>query len=387
MKKVLIVMLSLYNGGAEKSLVNMLNELPADKYEVDILLFRKEGMFLDQVPTWVNVLETPRHLRLLYSPVMKCQEMFPAKVFGTLLSAILERQPNKRKGYRWEHFYSPKIESLKSEYDVAIAYITGEPMFYVGDKVNARKKIVWIHNDFRSEKDSIEYHYKYFKDMEIATISDECARIVEEEFPELNKKVHTIANITSSKITRQRADEFIPKEFIKQGANILSIGRLCDQKGFDLGIIAAAKLKERGIKLKWFVIGDGSLKSKLEKQISELKVEDYFVLLGARENPYPYIKNCDLFVQCSRYEGKSVVLDEAKILGTPIVVTDYPTVKDQIENKKEGYIVSIDPESIADGIEVMVKSEEERRRYTDYLLSHDYGNQNEIEKYMQLIDN
>lgn len=379
-------MMSLYNGGAEKSLVNMLNELPEDRFDVDLLLFKKKGMFLNQVPAWINIVETPENLRKLYAPVKESGNMMLCKLVGTFMARVKESIPNMREGYRWENFYSRKVKPLEKKYDVAIAYTSGEAMFYVGDKVSADKKIVWIHNDFRSAKHPKKYDQKYFKDMELVTISEECARIVEDEFSELHKKVHNIANITSSTVTRQRANEFVPEEYSDKDFKILSIGRLSEQKGFDFAIEAASILKKKGISFKWYIIGDGGLHDSLETMIKEKDVVDCFFLLGPRENPYPYIKNCDLFAQTSRYEGKSVVLDEAKIIGAPILVTNYPTVHDQIEDGKEGHIVDITPQSIADGVEYLITNPSERQKISDYLIGHEYGNQSEIEKYIKVID-
>ena len=144
--------------------------------------------------------------------------------------------------------------------------------------------------------------------------------------------------------------------------------------------------KKNNIKFKWFVLGSGELEAELKAMIKAEGVEDNFILLGTRENPYAYIKNCDLFVQPSRYEGKSVVIDETKILKKPIVVTNYPTVKDQIMDGKEGMIVDMTPEGIADGIIKMAGSEELRMEYVNFLSSQEYGNQKEIDKYLELID-
>ena len=385
MKKVLFVILSLYNGGAEKSLVNMLNELPQDKYEVDLLLFRREGMFLKQVPKWVNVLDTPDTLRKLYGPVSKSGNMFFTKVFGTCISRARENTSYTRLGYRWIHYYSRKIEKLPKKYDVAVAYTSNEIMHFVSEKVDADKKIVWIHNDFKSAGHSLKYDHDCFKNMELVTISDECARIVEDQLSDLDKEIHCIANITSSNATRRRADEFFPEEFDRDCFKILSIGRLNNQKGFDLAVEAASLLRDKGLVFKWFFIGDGELYESLSKMITEKNLEDTCILLGTRENPYPYIKNCDLFAQTSRYEGKSVVLDEAKILAAPILVTNYPTVHDQIVDGKEGYIVELSPQAIADGIEKMIKDKDLRDSFSDYLGANEYGNQDEIGKYIALI--
>ncbi len=385
MKKILIVMMSLYNGGAEKSLVNMLNALPPEKYSIDLMLFKKQGMFLSQVPSWVNIIDAPRELTKLYSPTLKSGNMMLCKVFGTAISRLKESIPNMREGYRWEKFYSKKVKPYSNKYDVAIAYTSGEAMFFVGDKVQADRKIAWIHNDFRSAKHPKKYDYKYFKEMELVTISEECAHIVEEEFFDLNKHVHNIPNITSSSVIRARANEFVPSEFVGDKIKILSIGRLSEQKGFDLAIRAAEKMKQRNVSFEWYIIGDGNLKNSLQTMINERGLDDQFFLLGARENPYTYIKNCDIFAQTSRYEGKSVVLDEAKILGAPILVTRYPTVADQIDEGKEGLIVEIDPDSIADGIEKLIKDSALRHGYSEYLLSREYGNEEEIKKYIELF--
>ena len=169
-------------------------------------------------------------------------------------------------------------------------------------------------------------------------------------------------------------------------SNILSVGRLWNQKGFDLAIDAAAVLKQQGIDFAWYIIGEGSLRAPLQKQIDALGLSDCFLLLGTRENPYPYMKHCDMLVQPSRYEGKSVVLDEAKMLCVPIVATAYPTVGDQIVDGKEGVITEMSAQGIADGILRIMKDEQLRNRLKTYLSEHEYGNQNEIRKYMKILD-
>ena len=136
------------------------------------------------------------------------------------------------------------------------------------------------------------------------------------------------------------------------------------------------------MKFHWVVLGIGSLKEELEKKREELGVQDCFEFIGARENPYAYMKNADVLVQSSRFEGKSVVLDEGKILCCPIVTTNYPTVYDQI-NEDEGVIVGMSGKEIADSIMKILK---EPRRYSEYLSRHEYGNEKEIEGYYQLFD-
>ncbi|WP_026497688.1 glycosyltransferase [Butyrivibrio sp. WCD2001] len=387
MKKVLVVMPSLYNGGAERSVVNLLNELPSDKYEVDLLLFKKEGMFLAQVPKWVNVLDTPKDLKRMYGKIADSGLYTPWRLFGNAISSAVTSNSRQKRGHRWKYFYSKAIKQLEKEYDVALAYISGEILYYVDEKVKAKKKIVWIHNDYRSAGHPRKYDYKHLKNMDaIVSISDSCVDIMKDEFPEFADKTVMIENITSSVLTRERAEEFYPEEYSKDDMNLLSIGRLHEQKGFDYAIEAASILKKKNINFKWFIVGTGDLEQDLRSQIKQCDVEDRVILLGGRSNPYPYIANANIFIQPSRYEGKSVVLDETKILGTPIIATAYPTVRDQLEENKEGMIVDLDASSLADGIEKMLGDESIRNNIHMYLKEHEYGNQAEIKKYIDLFE-
>ena len=163
---------------------------------------------------------------------------------------------------------------------------------------------------------------------------------------------------------------------------LVSIGRVVQLKGFDMAVEAAAELKKRGVDFQWFVLGDGPLREELEQTSNRLGLKGCFTFLGLRSNPYPYIANADIMVQTSRYEGKSVVLDEAKILSTPIVSTNYATVRDQVSDD-EGVVVAMTGVAIADGIQQMARDQE---RYAAYLSEHEYDNTACVKDYEALID-
>lgn len=386
-KKILFVMHSMEFGGAERSLINMLCELPQTDYEVELLLFRKAGGFLDQVPEWVHVMETPAVLGRLYAPVSKAGKQVFAKVLGTLCAKAMRRTRKERAAWRWRYVYAPRIQMLDGHYDAAVAFTGVEIMYYVAEKVNADKKIVFIHNDYRTAGYSAADDAPYFAQMDaIVSISKQCVQVLKEEFPQDAQRMHYLENITSSSLIRKRAEDELPKEYNKDRTNILSVGRLWNQKGFDLAVDAAAVLKQQGIDFSWYIIGEGSLRAPLQKQIDALGLSDRFFLLGTRRNPYPYMKHCDMLVQPSRYEGKSVVLDEAKMLCVPIAATAYPTVGDQILDGKEGIITEMSAQGIADGILRIMKDEQLRNELRTYLSEHEYGNQDEIGKYMKILD-
>lgn len=387
MKKILFVIYSLGFGGAERSLVNLLHELPKDRYEVDLLMFQHKNGFLQQVPSWVNVLETPVEISRLYGPLKNAGKYALPKAAGKVLSMVMRRTRKSRAAWRWKHVFARMIPDLPTHYDVAVAYVGSEIQYFVADHVHADRKVVFIHNDYRTAGYSAEDDEPYFAQMDdIVSISRGCVDVLREEFPQYAEKMIYLENITSSAVVRERAQEFVPPEYQEGVYNILSVGRLWPQKGFDYAIDAAALLKKAGLRFRWYVLGEGSLRDELKKQIDANGLQEDFLLLGARSNPYPYMQRCDVLVQSSRYEGKSVVLDEAKMLCKPIVATAYPTVSDQVADGQEGLVVEMSAQGVADGVKKMLQDAELREGIAAYLAAHEYGNQAEVEKYMKLLD-
>ena len=387
MKKILIAMMSLHNGGAERSLVNFLQELPPERYQLDLMLFKSEGLFLNQIPAWVNRIDAPEGLRLLYSPVHKAGRLAAYKLTADMVSRARTKHYREKRAYRWENYYTRKVAPLPGEYDAAVAYMSEDVMAFIDQKVNAKRKIVFVHSDYRSNRFPKEFDEPHFANMDaIVTISQTCVDILREVFPQFSGKIVLLENITSSKAIRLRAEAFTPDALLADGANLLSIGRLTPVKNFAMAIDAAALLKRRGVRFRWQIIGTGELKDKLNSQIQALGLADEVRLIGARENPYPYIAHSDILIQSSLFEGKSIVLDEAKILKTPVVATEYPTVRDQVLDGSEGVIVPTTAEGIADGVEKLLRDRALRARIVQYLSERDYGNIAELEKYMALIE-
>lgn len=387
-QRVLFVMTSMYNGGAERSLVNLLNELNPNDFDVDLLLLKKMGILLPQIPEWVNVLEPSDGIQLMYTPET-IKGHIGAKLLRLSANAVIKtliRRDCYARAYRWKYVYSKVIEPLDKEYDVSVAYITGELLYFICEKTKAPRKVLWVHNDYLAEDQPKEFDMPYMSQMDaIVTISAKCTEVLKTVFPMYKNKVHEIHNITSSAVIRKQSEELFPAEYREGQFTIVSIGRLAEQKGFDWAIQAAKILKDQKIDFSWFILGTGALEKKLKAMIDDLDVADVIHLIGARENPYPYIKNADILVQSSRYEGKSIVLDETKILGTPIVVTDYETVHDQIVDGKEGIIVPKTPEGIALGIREMMENQDKRSQIHEYLCAHEYGNQDEVVKYVEIL--
>lgn len=389
MKKMLIVMMHLGMGGAEKSLVNFLNELSPEDCMVDLLLFKKEGVLLEQIPKWINIIDTPRDLAVLYgSQPQKAKEILLSmiRLYGTVCAIIKTHNSGRKQFVRWKSYYTKHISKLEKTYDIAVSYVSGEIMNYVVEKVDATFKATWVHTDYKASNGCPEDDEFYFDKLnKVITISDSCVDSIKNSFASeiIKRKVICLPNIVSASFIKQLAEVQIDDSYQKhQSLKILSIGRLEKVKGFDMAIEAAKKLNEDNIDFEWLIIGEGSERKNLETLIDRFKLHNRVRLLGLKDNPYTYLKDCDIVVQTSRFEGKSIALDEAKIFGKPIVSTNYPTVYDQLSDD-EGIITEMNPKSIADGISSFYYDTAKLDRVKDYLRLHEYGNASDVKKYIQ----
>lgn len=389
-KSILFVMAGMNRGGAERSLINLLEIMDRKQYDIDLLVFDTSGKLMVQIPKDVRVLQPDRRLKCISTSSKKeMAKNFSAKAVAFRLVYNFEKNkgeiPYIQSQKKWKAVYRPVLKPLHQEYDIAVAYMHSLPSYYVIDKVNAKRKILWVHNDYSRLVEGKGFDRPYFeKADQVVTISEQCVRELAKAFPDLSDKFTCIYNLNPENKIREKALAFYPEEYRSyKGLKLISIGRLNYQKGFDYAINAAKILKDKSIDFSWFIIGSGELRQTLEDQIRLLGVEKEIHLLGERENPYPYIQNADIVVQTSRFEGKSIVLDEAKILYKPIITTDYVSVHDQIKNGKSGMIVPIDSSSIADGILQLIKNPGLQEKLVNELKTIPDCTDNEIKKYYE----
>ena len=360
--RVLIIGMSLNVGGAEKSLVNFLNMIKHDEYETDLLLFQKKGAFINQIPSEINIL-CEREIRVLFQTSIETLKMKGKRLkdfklmllryFITYIERKRWKQFDQIRLHRWLDYYSKYIPELKREYDLAIAFAGGETAYYMVDKVKANRKVYFFHSDYSEIEIDADLERKYVDRVNsIITISDVCKKSLDSLFPEKKDDIKVLNNLSSATLIWKLAKDYNPKEFqVTTGViRLVSVGRLNSIKGFDMAVEAAGILRRQGIRFRWVVVGEGEERQKLEKLIKENEVKENFILVGMKENPYPYILNADILVQTSRFEGKSVVLDEAKILGKPAIITNYNSAHDQVKDGFDGLIVEMYSQNIADGV-------------------------------------
>lgn len=397
MTSVLIIMATLGMGGAEKSLITFLNSinenyLKEKRISIDILTAEEESPLAKQIPNFINILECPldfkiyalqRKQALIY--IKNKAKVNIWKTWYDLRCRLCRKKISQNEKY-WEA-NKRYIKEYEKEYDVCFAYMNGTTTYYAIDKVKAKEKIIWVHNDYKKLNYTDSFQRRFFLSAQsVVTISDICVKSIIETFPETKGKVYKIENIFPATLVRKQADEFYPSEYLSiKKVKLISIGRLNVQKGFDIGIQTIKILKERGYDVVWFILGEGELRNELENTIKKNDLSNNIRLIGIRSNPYPYLKNADIFFQPSRYEGKSITLDEAKILCKPIVVSNYPTVGDSIINGVNGTVVDLEPNKMANAIRELIEDEAQRTHYIKYLREHENGNSQEIVKYYELM--
>ncbi len=391
-KKLLFVIYDLGSGGAEKSLVSLLSLIDYDKYEVDLFLFRKEGMFLSQIPDKVNAVLCNPDFSFFDGPYIGAVRHFLLKGRFDILLARKKYADEFRKksGHdplnTWRYM-SKCFSRLKKEYDVSIGYLEGISNYFAADKVKAKKYIAYEHTDYSINnflrKADTEYFPKFDK---IVTVSENCLKALSDNYPEYKDKFAVVENISSKKnIVAMAENETVD---LKKDCKLalLTIGRFYHQKALDVAVDTCAELKNRGVDFKWYHIGNGGpLKAEIEQRCKDKQVSDRFIMLGEKSNPYPYIKACDIYVQPSRFEGKSIAIDEAMLLEKPILVSNFPTAKDQITDGVTGIITDLDPESLADRIIEMSEDSALCARLSGNLKDHK-GNEEEIEKFYDIIN-
>ena len=394
-KSLLFIMPSLAAGGGEKSLINLLTQIDYSQYQVDLFLLNHEGIFMEFLPKEVRVLAIPEMHKLFALPL---GNSIAQLVLGNKLSLVYNRimfafknanhngtSINEQRGWK---DVAKSLERLVGQYDVAIGFLEKTATYICVDKVTAATKIGWVHIDYDKLGMDPDFDIGYFEQLDhIITVSEECASILKRRFPSQQHKVDVIHNIVSPKTINHMADQgdinIYKRE--KDEIIILSIGRLHEQKGFEMSIEACKKLVNKGYNIRWYIIGEGAEREKLANLIKANQLEDHFILLGLKSNPYPYIKQADIYAQTSKFEGKSIAIDEAKILNKPIVVTNFSTARDQIVDGFNGLIVEMNSDAVVDGIERIIMDKQLANRLTSSLSVESLGTEEEIHKLYALM--
>lgn len=395
--RIIILMHYLELGGAEMSLIGLLGALDPKKVDVDLFIYSHQGPLMQFIPKWVNLLPEVSVYSMIEKP-MSCA--LKKGHFGIVAGRLLAKwscrnyrykHPAKKEDIAIIHYvgnnttpWLPKI-SPSTEYDLCISYLI--PHNIGLNKVRAKKRLAWIHTDYSTVSVNAQRELPVWGAYDyIASISQEVTRSFLKTFPSLAPKIVEIENMLSEEFVHTRAKEFDASNEFTGSINLLSIGRFCTAKNYDNVPDIARRMIESGLTgLKWHIIGFGSDEALIRRKIAESGMENHVILLGKKENPYPYINACDIYVQPSRYEGKSVTVREAQMLHKPVAVTAYPTASSQINDGVDGVIVPLDNAGCAQKLTEFIANKDLQKQFTTYLQTKDYANRSEIDKIYDLI--
>lgn len=386
MKKILFVLPHMICGGVEKALLALIHELPKEEYAISVRVVKSEGEFVSLIPDYVDYDELPleKNVResLMLGGIKASLKHYASKIqlinFTKVALKIVQKDPLATLTCDFKD-----IPEMSETYDVAVCFHIHMPFIvrYVAEKVKANIKCAWIHNDFAMSgfnvkmiQESLNQYDHYF------AVSEQLLEEFTNIFPEYKAKSTIAHNIVSESYIRSNLTEKDVTEYNKNSINLLTIGRLDKQKGYDLAVKACKILKEKGYKFNWYALGNGVEEANIKKMIEDFGVKGYFHLLGIRINPYPYIDQCDIYVQPSKHEGYGIAVAEARMLNKPIVCTDFTGARDQIVNGYTGTIVGFEPKEIADAIKDLIANQDKRNAYSKNLACSDKNCENELQQ-------
>lgn len=390
-KKILFVIPALGVGGAEKSLLELLEKWDYEKYEVDLLLLKREGVLKNSVPSSVNIVSLNAYEQLMLrngfkSIVAMISEKHISiglkKLFISVLFKILGKYYSD--DFLIWKMMGKNLSNFEKKYDVVFSYLQGITAYYTIDKICAKKKVLWMHSAYGKYVKNIKFDRSYNERYDdIITVSESAREDLISYYPNKSENIHVILNSINVEKIKSLANEPILVE--DDVVNIVSVGRLHYAKGFDLVIPAISRLKDEGYNIKWMIVGEGPERKRLRKIISKANLEDTIILIGEQKNPYPYIKAADIYIQPSRYEGYCITLAEAIVLERPIIASNFFGAKEQIIDQHTGLITTLSTSDIYGNLKKLVDNDELRNNLSSNIKNSFVSENKNIDKVYQII--
>ena len=364
-KKLLFVINTLGRGGAEAALLALLNRPEMAAYDVSLYVLLGQGELISRLPENVRLLNS----RFDDSDVLSSggKKRLARRLTAMLLrrGAVLRCMPEILKNARamkragrvqpdkllW-HAIAVGAPAPGKEYDLAIAFIEGGAAHYVAERVRARRKAGFIHVDLVQAGYTPQIDRRCYDTFSrIFCVSEDVLASYLTMYPEHRDKTEILYNVLDTERILRMAEEpgGFPDDF--DGVRLLTIGRLVAQKALEVSVEALSLLKAKGIRARWTVLGEGEERPRLEALIREHGLSEDFLLPGVTDNPYPYLKQTDIYLHCSRFEGRSVALAEAMCLGCAVIATDCSGNRGQVTDGVDGLLVPLSAKAIAEAVE------------------------------------
>lgn len=412
-KKILFVINTMGRAGAETALLELLKHLDSPEYDISLYVIMGQGEMIGKLPPCAKLLNPGFNPHSVLSRqgkwgLMKtvCRAFFrnggqmnKIRSIGKSFSSMRRRGKVQTEKLLWR-MLSEGSRRFEEQFDLAVAWLEGASAYYVAEHVKAARKCAFIHIDYESAGYTREMDQNCWDSFEkIFMVSREVKEHFLAVYPEYADKAEIFHNLVDQEgIRRQsmvRGGFSDGREGVfngmggasdgYEGKRLLTVGRLTYQKAYDIAIDAMKILKDRGCKARWYVLGEGDQRKALEKKIAALHLEEDFVLLGAVENPYPYYVQADIYVHATRFEGKSIAIQEAQTLGCAVIASDCNGNREQIEDGVDGILCQLTPEGIAESIETLLQNEELRNKLGKAAERKNMAQEQELQKLLALL--
>lgn len=392
MKKILLVSHIMTLGGTEKALLGLLDALQQYPVQVELLLLQKGGALENEIPSNVrvtyfpdfksikDVIENPPH-RTIIEMAKKGRFSAAARHFATYMKI--------KKTGSWHHNYIALLKHYThpGHYDVAVAFAGPSDFisYLVAKKINADKKVQWIHFDVDKMIFDFSFGKQYYPLFDrVFCVSDNAKAVFLKRFPEMESRTETMHNIVSESLIIAEAERGDTFNDGYTGTKILTVGRLSHEKGQFMIPAAAKILADKGYEFKWYIVGDGADKQKIEVELGRMGLQNRVILIAATKNPYRYMRDCDIYMQPSLHEGYGLTVHEAKIFNKPIVVTNFASASNLVQHKKTGLICDINAESIAEALAELLCNPDLQQTFSKNTSLENKDTSQEIEKLFRI---
>lgn len=400
MKKIIFVVNTMGRAGAETALLELLKALRHPDYELFLYVIMGQGEMIRHLPSHVKLLNdrfseqsvlSQKGKRVMMKTV--CRAFFKNGGYAGKLRGVCRNASEMRRAGRLQtdkllwRMLSDGAQRFDDTFDLAVAYLEGASAYYVADHVKARKKAAFIHIDYAGAGYTRAMDQGCWERFDrIFGVSDEVREHFLKVYPEYEEKTGVFHNIVDQEAIRRRAGEAGGFQDGYDGMRLLTVGRLTRQKAYDIAIDAMKILKDRGYRARWYVLGEGDQRRALEKKIHTLGLDEDFLLPGATDNPFPYYRQTDLYVHATRFEGKSIAIQEAQTLGCAVIASDCNGNREQIRNEQDGILCGLSPQAIADSIGSLLEDEEKRKRIGQAAAEKSTAQGQELQMLLELLE-
>ncbi len=385
-KKVAILLPWLKMGGTNKIALNFMREL-SEYCDVTLILSEKSGELLPELPEDIHlIVDEMKDFRPMVKGDLRNLRL------GFLLRDCLyygKIRAGKDGVDNYKYIVDRQGFITDEKFDCAVSYHGQSPerLLNLLYRIHAKQKVVWIHGEMSFPQKTIGELQKYYAGVDhFFFVSAPTRDAFTKLFPVAGEKATVYYNPIDQREILEKAMAPLPEPFSDQYINLLTVGRLSKEKGQDMVPAVTRKLLDQGMSVRWYLIGDGNMRGKLEELIRQYNVDHNVFLLGTQTNPYNYMRGCDIYVQPSYTEGYSTTICEAGILGKAIVGTK-PSggIRDQITDGEDGSIVDAEPAALAEGIGRLIRDQDLRRQFESRIKNRNFEGKGELSKFLDVI--